>query len=170
MCAEVTVNSRWRHPVLEPEQHACAYPVRTPPTSPDKTHPLRRPSAAPASRSVRASHCSGFSCWGAQALEHSGFSSCNTWAQELQFLGSRAQAQQLWCPGLIAPWHVGSSQIKDGIRVSCIGTWLLYHWTTREALKLSDWRKPPSRRTLTGAWLERVTILCAQVSYFWVCL
>ena len=43
--------------------------------------------------SVLASHCSGFPCWDAQALGHSGLSSCGTWAQELQSPGSRAQAQ-----------------------------------------------------------------------------
>ena len=32
----------------------------------------------------RASHCSGFSCCRAQALGHTGFSSCSTWAQKLQ--------------------------------------------------------------------------------------
>ena len=29
--------------------------------------------------------------------------------QSLQLLGSRAQAQWLWCVGLVVPWHVGSS-------------------------------------------------------------
>ena len=28
--------------------------------------------------------------------------------------------------GLMAPWHVGSSQIRDGTHVSCIGRWILY--------------------------------------------
>jgi hypothetical protein len=37
---------------------------------------------------VQSSHCSGFSSWGAQALEHTGLSSCGTWAQHLQFPGS----------------------------------------------------------------------------------
>ena len=30
--------------------------------------------------------------------------------QQLQLPGSRAQAQQLWCMGLVAPWHVESSR------------------------------------------------------------
>ena len=33
------------------------------------------------SRCVRASHCVGFSCCGAQALGYTGSSSCHTWAQ-----------------------------------------------------------------------------------------
>ena len=39
-----------------------------------------------------ASHGGDFSCCGAWALGHTGFSSCGTWAQQLWFLGSRAQA------------------------------------------------------------------------------
>ena len=29
--------------------------------------------------------------------------------------------------------HVGSSWIRDRTHASCIGRWILYHWTTREA-------------------------------------
>ena len=47
--------------------------------------------------SEQASHCGAFSC-GAQALGHECFSRYCTWAQ------------QLWCKGLVALWHVGSSQ------------------------------------------------------------
>ena len=53
--------------------------------------------------------------------------------QKLELPGSRAQAQQWWCTGLIVPRHVGSSQTRDQIRVSCIGRWTLYDWVTREA-------------------------------------
>ena len=45
--------------------------------------------------------CSGFSCCRAQTLEHIGFSSCSTWAQ------------QLWHRGLVALRYVGSSPIRD---------------------------------------------------------
>ena len=76
---------------------------------------------------VQASQCSGFSCCQAQTVGHTGFSSCGMWAQQLWFPGSRAQAQQLRCMGLVAPWHVGSSQIRDQTCVSCIGKWILYH-------------------------------------------
>ena len=41
--------------------------------------------------------------------------------------GSGAQAQYLWHTGLVDPWHVGSSWIRDGTCVSCIGRWILYH-------------------------------------------
>ena len=56
-----------------------------------------------------------------------GFSSCGTWAQQLQPLGSGAQAQQLWCMDLFALQHVGSSYIRYGTRGSCIGRRILYH-------------------------------------------
>ena len=52
--------------------------------------------------------------------------------QQLQLLGSRAQAQQLWHMGLVALWHVGSSHIREGTRVPCIGRQILSHWTMRE--------------------------------------
>ena len=66
-------------------------------------------------RGARASHYHGLSCCGAQAPD--------------------AQAQQLWLTGLIAPWHVGSSQTRAQTHVSCIGRQILNHCTTREALR-----------------------------------
>ena len=47
--------------------------------------------------------------------------------QQLWPVGSGAQAQQLWFTGLVAPWHVGSSQIRDQTHVSCIDRWIIYH-------------------------------------------
>ena len=82
--------------------------------------------------SARASHCSGFSCCKAQALERAGFGSCGTWTQQLWLSGSRAQTQQLWRAGLVAPWHVGSSQTRPRTRVPCTGRQILNHCTTRE--------------------------------------
>ena len=78
-----------------------------------------------------ASHCGSVSCCRAEGCE--GFSSCNTWAQQLRLLGSRAQAQQLWRMGLAALWHVGSSPTKDRTQVPYIARWTLNHWTTKEA-------------------------------------
>ena len=43
---------------------------------------------------------------------------CSTWAQQLQLLDSKAQAQQLWCTGLVTLWHIGSSHIRDQTNVS----------------------------------------------------
>ena len=58
------------------------------------------------------SYCSGFSCCGAQALQHAGFSSCGAW-------------------GSAAPQHGESSQTR-GTRVPCISRQIVNHWTTRE--------------------------------------
>ena len=43
------------------------------------------------------------------------------------------QGQQLWLTGLVAPWHVGSSQTRARTRVPCIGRQILNHCATREA-------------------------------------
>ena len=48
----------------------------------------------------------------------------------LQHLGLNSWGSR----GLAAPWHMGSSQTRDPTYVSCFGSWILYHWTTREAL------------------------------------
>ena len=84
--------------------------------------------------------CAGFSLrWllllQSRSSRHVGFSSCGTWAQELWLAGSRAQAQELWCTGLAAPQHVGSSRTRARTRVPCIGRRILNNGTTREALK-----------------------------------
>ena len=55
------------------------------------------------------------------------------WLLLLQSMGSGAQAQQLWWTGLVTPWHVWFSCVRDRIRVSCIGRQIHYHWATREA-------------------------------------
>ena len=70
------------------------------------------------SRCYSLSSCMGFSVqwlilWQSTGSRHTGISRCSTWAQELQLLGSRAQAQKLWGRGLAALQHVGSSPIRD---------------------------------------------------------
>ena len=61
---------------------------------------------------VQASHCSGFSC-GARALGLAGFSSCGTKPLQLRLAGCRAQAQQLWCTGLLCGmWELLVSGIE----------------------------------------------------------
>ena len=74
-----------------------------------------RQAGATLHRGARASHRRGLSCCGAQAPD--------------------AQAQQLWLMGLVAPWHVGSSQTRARTRVPCIGRQTLNHCATREAQK-----------------------------------
>ena len=54
--------------------------------------------------------------------------------QQLQFAGSRALVQQLWCMGLVALWHVESSWTRFQTHIPCNGRRILNHWTTRETL------------------------------------
>ena len=54
----------------------------------------------------------------------------------LQYLwleGSRARAQWLWCTGLVASWHAGSSRTRDQTGLPCIGRWMLNQGVMREA-------------------------------------
>ena len=66
---------------------------------------------------------------------HMGFSSCSTGAYQLWLEGPRVcRLQQLQPTGLVALWHVESSQTKDQTHVTCIGIQILIHCTTREVL------------------------------------
>ena len=67
---------------------------------------------------VPASHCSA-SSGRARAPVCAGFGSCGSWALEhrLSSCGS----------GLVALWHVGSSQTRNRTPVSCTGRQILYH-------------------------------------------
>lgn len=48
-------------------------------------------------------------------------------------LGSRSQAQQSGCTGLVAARHVGFFRIRAPTRLSCTGRRIPYHWPTKEA-------------------------------------
>ena len=90
-----------------------------------------------ASRGYSSLRCAGFSLRSLLLLRsrgsrRTGFSSCGTWAQQLWLVGSRAQAQQLWRMGLVAPWHVGSSQTRARAHVLCNGRRILNHCATKE--------------------------------------
>ena len=64
------------------------------------------------------------------------FWSMGSRAHGLQYLwlqASRAQAQQLWCSGLVALWHLGSSWARDQTHVPCTGRWILNYWITKKA-------------------------------------
>ena len=62
------------------------------------------------------------------------FNTCDTQAQKLRLLGSRARTS------LVAPRHVGPSWTRDWTCVPCIGR-RLYHWATREAPRVTSY--PP---------------------------
>ena len=81
--------------------------------------------------------------------------------------GSRARRlQQLWHTVLVAPWHVGSSWIRDWTCVSCTGSWILYHWaliyyseripSTTSKGRADGWR--PGK-----AWCKH-PVVCSQCS------
>ena len=74
-----------------------------------------------------ASHCGGFSLVAEHGLQAYGL-------QQLWLVGSSAQAQWLWYTGLVAPWHVRSSQTRDQTHVPCVGRRILNHCATREVL------------------------------------
>ena len=75
---------------------------------------------------AQASHCRGFSCWGAQALGSADFTSAWTLEHRPNSCGTQA-----WL--LHGTWE--SSLTWDRTRVSCIGRCFLYHLTSWEARK-----------------------------------
>ena len=111
-----------------------------------------------------------FGCAGSSLLWEL-FSSCNEpgatlWLRCIGFslrwllswhTGSRAQAQQSWSIGLVAPQHVGSSQIKNWTLVSCTGRWILYHWATREAQEMLREGPGYQLRSISGSFLPLLT-------------
>ena len=88
--------------------------------------------------------CVGFLWWWLLLLwstgsRHTGFSSCDTWTQQLQLTGSRVEGsvQQFWHMGLGAPWHVRSSRTRDGITVPYTGKRFLIHCASKKDLELT---------------------------------
>ena len=87
---------------------------------------LQLQGAGATSFGAQASHCGGFSCFGA-------------WAPELRFqqlqltgsIGSGALVQFLWWTSLVASQHMGSSQTRGQTHVPCIGRRILNQWTRR---------------------------------------
>ena len=101
----------------------------------------RRLSLVAASEGYSSLRCTGFSLLWLLLLQSTGsrcagFSSCGMRAQQLWLAGSRAQAQQLWRKGFVAPRHVGSSRTRARTRVPCIGRWILNHCATREVPRM----------------------------------
>ena len=55
-------------------------------------------------------------------------------SRDMGFGSCSIRARQLWCTGLIAPWHVEYSWTRDQTHVPCTGRKILTHCTTREVL------------------------------------
>ena len=93
-----------------------------------------------------------------------GFSSCGTRARQLWLTGSRAQAQYLWCTGLVALRHVGSSQTGARTRVPCTGRRILNHCASRQVPWIL-FKSPLSAGLLwhEHQWQKRVLPRCFQM-------
>ena len=99
--------------------------------------------------------CTGFSLWWLLLGQSTSSRACG-----LSRCGApalRAQAQQLRHMGLAALCHVGSSQAGDWTCVSCLGSWILYHWVIREAPMKGLLKK--TKRSLgqlwSGFWIKK---------------
>ena len=66
-----------------------------------------------------------YSSCGAQASHVAEHRLQGSWAQQLHHSGSGAQTQQLWCTGLVALQHVGSSRTRDQTHVPALQGGLL---------------------------------------------
>ena len=54
----------------------------------------------------------------------------------------------------LAAWqHVGPSLSRDQTRVSCIATWILYHWATGEAWSCLYWRQYHTVLITLALWI-----------------
>ena len=92
--------------------------------------------------------------FGAWASHCSGLSRCGVWA-----LGTWASVvvAHRW----VSSRPVGSSWIRDRTCVSCIGRWILYHWTTREA--------PPDRQlALNIYWFSSLPPSLLRIKDWWM--
>ena len=74
----------------------------------------------------------GFQGHGLQQLWHVGSVVVACGLQQLWLMDCRAQAQQLWRTGLVAPRHGRSSWTRARTYVPCIGRQILNHCATRE--------------------------------------
>ena len=82
-------------------------------------------------------------------------------------MGSRAQAQQLWRTGFVAPWHVGSSRTRARTRVPCIGRWILNHCTTKEVPSVIVLRDIGRERVLKAVKAFPIPVLVTVTPEHW---
>ena len=90
------------------------------------------------------------------------------WAQYLQLAASGAQAQSLWCLGLVAPRHVGSSWTRDQTHVLCIGRQILNHWPPKKVLFLLFFNRICLISLMMSSMHRRFTCICFCMSlWYW---
>ena len=87
--------------------------------------------------SLRAPHCSGFSCWRARALGRSGFSSCGSWAPGRAF--SSCGTQALLLHGV---WDIPGPGMEPG-SPALAGKFLTTEPPHREAPEFEPWLAEP---------------------------
>ena len=69
--------------------------------------------------------------------------------------------------GLVAPWHVGSSQTRARTRVPCIGRQILNHCATREAPYVSIFKELIlALLALASASLFFISLIYTLIYYF----
>ena len=61
------------------------------------------------------------------------------------FSSSSVSAQELWLAGLVAPWHLGSSETRDQTGAPCIRRQILDHWTIRKVRALIKYKNEGAR-------------------------
>ena len=107
-----------------------------------------------------------------QQLQNVGSAVMTRGLQQLWLTGSRAQAQQLWSTGLVAPWHVGSSRTRARAHVPCIGRRILNHYATREVpANLFNWVVVSLfLRVLYICWIHVLFIKYLICKYFYLSL
>ena len=96
-----------------------------------------------------------FSSGGVWASPWDGFSGCRAWARGCMGFSSRGT---LSCSAGVG--HVGSSQTRGQIHVSCIRRQILYPWATREApgnllITFFPWKHPLFLCSFTPVWSLR---------------
>ena len=72
--------------------------------------------------------------------------------------------------GLVALWHVGSSQTRDRTCVPFIGRWILNHCTTGKALRVYFWREKHPNHFLSKSFCYRDLSLIPHVIFVAFCL
>ena len=77
--------------------------------------------------------------------------------------------------GLVVLWHMGSSWIRDGTCVPCIGRWILKHCITREVLtylksKLINYNQLLQRGVHICSFITFSSVVMLEHLHFGICM